>query len=497
MKRLCPAIVLALAGVAAVRAQGGMSFDVLRARAAQCAAAPYVETPELPPALRDLNYDLLRAIRFDTSKAFWRMERLPFQIQAFHRGGLQKELVRLNWFEGDRVEPFPFSPRLFKYPSRDVERQIPDHLGFSGFRIHYPLNRPDYLDELIVFQGASYFRALCAGAHYGLSARGIALDTVASKWEEFPAFREFWIEKPDRSSGAIRILALLDGPGVAGAYEFRIAPGRETVIDVRAMLFLRREPEFLGLMPLTSMFWYGENAWERFHDYRPEVHDSDGLLVQMDNGEWLWRPLANGAKVRHSLFSASQPRGFGLIQRDRKFASYEDLEAGYHQRPSVWIEPLSTWGEGTLRLIEFTTREEYADNVLACWIPKNLPKVGEPLEIRYRMRWFLESPAFPPLARTVSTRISALQDPPSARKFVIDFSSTAEMDAAGERGIETDLTVSGGAELRRTLMRNGYAKTWRVVFDVRPDGEAPVEMRCTLKMAGRPVTETWTYQWLP
>lgn len=490
-------VVLTLAGVVAARAQGGMTFDVLRARAAQCAAAPYAETPKLPGALQDMNYDLLRGIRFDTSKAFWRMERLPFQVQAFHRGGIQKDRVALNWIEGEVVAPFPFSTRLFKYPSRDVERLIPSDLGFSGFRLHYPLNRPDYLDELVVFQGASYFRALCAGAHYGLSARGIALDTVASQWEEFPAFKEFWIEKPDRSSGAIRIYALLDGPGVAGAYEFFITPGRETVIDVRAMLFLRREPEFLGLMPLTSMFWYGENAWERFHDYRPEIHDSDGLLIQMESGEWLWRPLMNETKVRHSLFTAPRSKGFGLIQRDRKFASYEDLEAGYHQRPSVWIEPLAPWGEGTIRLIEFSTREEYADNILVCWIPENLPRVGEPIEIRYRMRWFLESAVLPPLGRTVSTRLSEVGDTPGARKFVVDFSTTPELESAGNRTVEMDLTVSGGEAFRRTLMRNPHAKTWRAVFDVKAAGEGPVELRCTLKISGKPMTETWTYQWLP
>jgi glucans biosynthesis protein len=489
---------MALAAVGTAAAQGGMDFSVLCGKAAQCAATPYEEPPDLPDALQKLGYDALRDIRFDTSKALWRMERLPFQVQGFHPGGIQKDRVRIHWMEGDVVQSFSFSPRLFKYPSHDLERQIPETFGFSGFRLHYPLNRPDVLDELIVFQGASYFRALCAGARYGMSARGLAVDTVASRWEEFPAFREFWIEKPDRSARSIRVLALLDGPSVVGAYAFHIVPGRDTVIEVRAMLFLRKTPEFLGLMPLTSMHWFGENAGARIQDYRPEVHDSDGLLIHTESGEWLWRPLVNEPRVRHSAFTAHHPKGFGLLQRDRKFESYEDLEAGYHMRPSVWIEPLSPWGEGTIRLIEFSTGTEYADNILACWIPSVLPQVGQPLEIKYRMHWFTESAAFPPLSRTLSTRISSVIGAPGARKFVLDFSTTPEMEATGLKKIELDLTVSGGGILQKNLMKNGPANTWRVVFDIQPDDKGEtVELRCTLKAAGKPLTETWTYLWLP
>lgn len=477
---------------------GGFDYAVLCGKAAQVAASPYVEQSALPDALKKLDYDQTRAIRFDTSKALWRMERLPFQIQGFHPGGIQQDRIRLNWMEGDVLKTFPFSKQLFDYPTGVLEKSIPDGIDFSGFRVHYPLNDSEHLDELLVFQGASYFRMLGAGNLYGISARGIAVNVSTGAPEEFPVFREFWIEKPDRKSREIRILALLDGPSVAGAYEFTVIPGRDTVVDVRAMLFLRKIPEMLGLMPLTSMFWFGENTWSRFHDYRPEVHDSDGLLIHTGFGEWLWRPLSNENQLRYSTFVDHHPQGFGLMQRDRRFASYEDLEANYQLRPSVWIEPLTPWGEGEFRLIEIPATSEYGDNIVVCWVPRAAPLVGQPLEIKYRMHWFSDSSAFPPLGRTISTRISAIPYMPQARKFVLDFSGSPELDSTPVNSLTLEVSASNAKILGKTLMKNTQANMRRAVFDVLPeDPSKPVELRCFLKTVQKPLTETWTYQWLP
>ncbi len=474
-------------------------FEYVRNLARERSESAYQDRfPELPRKLRGLDYDQLRAIRFDPTKALWRMERLPFQVQFFHPGGLQADRINVHWFEGEAQGTVPFAKDMFDYSQINIGRSIPDDIGFSGFRFHYPLNRQDYLDELLVFQGASYFRALGAGQRYGLSARGIAVNVSVPEPEEFPRLQEFWMEKPDRSAGQLRFFALLDGPSVAGAYEFLVIPGRTTVMEVRAAIFLRKAVSMLGLMPLTSMFWFGENSWLQTRDYRPEVHDSDGLLVHTGSGEWLWRPLENQDKLRFASFVDNSPGGFGLFQRDRRFSSYEDLEAEYHLRPSVWVEPMSPWGEGEIRLIEIPSTTEYNDNIVACWVPRNLPPPGTAIEISYRLHWMMDTPALPPLGRTLATRQADIPYLPNARKFVLDFGSSEELETMADNLLVLDASAANGKILGQTLHRNPPYRAWRAVFDVQQvDPAQPVELRCFLKTAERPMTETWTYLWLP
>lgn len=300
------------------------------------ASRPYeAQDRDLPRNLRNLDYDDLRSIRFDPRASVWRMERLPFQLQFFHPGGLQKDRTRMNWFEGEIMEEVHFSRDFFDYEKTRIRGSLPDDLGFAGFRVHYPLNRPDYLDEVIVFQGGSYFRALAEGQRYGISARGLSINVAGETPEEFPQFTEYWVEKPDRTSTRLRLYALMDSPSVAGAYEFTVVPGPATLVEVTVVLFARVPLERAGVAPLTSMFWFGENSPSRYGDFRPEVHDSDGLLVHTGAGEWLWRPLVNEPRYRFSSFVDHNPRGFGLIQRDRQFRNYEDLEAFYHKDSPV------------------------------------------------------------------------------------------------------------------------------------------------------------------
>lgn len=491
--------VLFLVELSAMATNGVMSFDVVSALALKRSEEPYRENQqELPRKLRDLNYDELRAIRYNPMESLWRMERLPFQVQFFHPGGLQSNRVAVHWFEGEAMETVPFSKDLFDYSGVNIGRSVPDDIGFSGFRLHYPLNRQDYLDELIVFQGASYFRALGMDQRYGLSARGVAVNVSVPQPEEFPRFQEFWIEKPDRSAREIRLFALLDGPSLAGAYEFLIKPGPATVVEVRAALYLRQPVAMLGLMPLTSMFWYGENSWTHHRDYRPEVHDSDGLLVHTGAGEWLWRPLENTAQLRYASFVDNSPGGFGLFQRDRRFSSYEDLEADYQMRPSVWVEPMTALGEGEIRLIEIPTTTEYEDNIVVAWVPRHLPEPGTALNIHYRLHWMKDSPHHPPLGRTVATRQAEIPYRPQARKFVLDFAGGDDLEAVTADELLLDVSAANGRILGDSLHRNAPARAWRAVFDVEPvDPGQPVELRCFLKTGERPLTETWTYLWLP
>ncbi|HMP76637.1 MAG TPA: glucan biosynthesis protein [Kiritimatiellia bacterium] len=476
-----------------------LDYDHVREMARSRAQAPYRDDrPPLPRKLRDLDYDDLRAIRFDPREALWRMERLPFQAQFFHPGGIQSNRVTVNWFEGEVIETVPFTKSLFDYSKVDIGRSVPDDIGFAGFRLHYPLNRPDYLDEVVAFQGASYFRALGAGQRYGLSARGVAVNVATEAPEEFPRFTEFWLEKPDRDATRIRLFALLDSPSMVGAFSFLIIPDRTTVMEIEATLFMRTNVSMLGLAPLTSMFWFGENSWLQRQDFRPEVHDSDGLLVHTGADEWLWRPLENEARLRFASFVDNNPRGFGLFQRDRRFSSYEDLEADYHLRPSLWVEPVAPFGEGEIRLIEIPSETEYNDNVVACWVPRRSPAAGDEINLHYRLHWLMDSGAHPPLARAIATRQAAIPYLPGARKFVVDFAGTHDLENASEDALAADISAANAEVLGQTLQRNPHARSWRAVFDVKPvNPELPIELRCFLKTDQKPLTETWTYLWLP
>ena len=329
------------------------------------AARPYVADNYQPPAdLKDLTYDQYRDIRFKLSRSTWRAEGLPFELAYFHPGKSQAAPVRINEVTAGGVRHIAFDPKAFDYGKNKVSPQKWGDLGFAGFRVHYALNSAAYKDELVVFLGASYFRALGKQQHYGLSARGLAIDTVGGQGEEFPRFVEFWIERPAVDAKALVIHALLDSPRATGAYQFTLRPGDTTVADVRSKLYFRAGVTTLGVAPLTSMFQHGENQ-PRAGEFRPEVHDSDGLMVATGEGEWLWRPLINPKRPLVTSFTTRNPKGFGLMQRDRAFSSYEDAEASYERRPSAWIVPKGDWGPGRVELFQWPTPDETNDNIVA------------------------------------------------------------------------------------------------------------------------------------
>jgi glucans biosynthesis protein len=478
-------------------ADGGFDFDSLRYRAKQLAAKPYAPPPSrVPEKLRKLTYDQHRNIRFNPSQSWGRREGLPFQLQFFHPGFIFNQTVQISELRGGEETPIAFSPRLFDYGKESVG-DVPDNMGFSGFRILYPLNMPG--DELGAFQGASYFRLLCQQAVYGLSARGLAINTGEPGGEEFPVFEEFWVQRPAVDAKEIVLYALLDSPSVAGAYRFTIRPGAETVAQVKAVLYARKPIKTLGIAPLTSMFWHGENSGTTEGDFRPEVHDSDGLLVNHSSGEWLWRPLTNPAAIRTVAFGDRDPRGFGLLQRDRKFSSYEDLEANYHRRPSAWVEFIGQWGSGSVRLVELPTPDETNDNIVAFWAPDQLPAVGEPIEFEYRLHWFIDQ-IRPPAGIALSTRHGhSKTNEPDLERFVINFESAYLRNQGADPMIEPVVSVGAGAKLvHAAVQKNPYNGTWRVAFALRADGsKRPVELRCFLRKPPHVLTETWTYLWQP
>ncbi len=478
-------------------------FEVLQYRAKTLAAKPYAERQSrVPESLRKLSYDQYRDVRFNPDSSWWRRERLPFQLQFFHPGFIYNRTIQLSEVENGKVEPISYDKDLFNFGANRDLGSIPGDMGFTGFRIHYPLNSSEYFDELAVFQGASYFRALGQGMRYGLSARGLALNTGEPGGEEFPVFEEFWIERPTEKAGSITVYALMDSLSVTGAFRFIITPGPSTVMEVKTAIYRRKDVAVFGVAPLTSMFWFGEAGSNNYNDLRPEVHDSDGLLLQRGTGEWLWRPLTNPKSIRVAAFADENPKGFGVVQRDRKFESYEDLEAHYHERPSVWVEPMGSWGEGDVRLVELPTPNETQDNIVAFWVPKQLPPIGTPLNLEYKLHWFIEGKGgrTPPAGYVSATRIgrSATHEPELVR-FWVDFTGSYLGKQKLLPDITADVSVGQGATLvHQSLEKNPLNGSWRVAFAIKPDGSGkPVELRCFLKKPPHILTETWSYLWNP
>jgi len=508
---------LALAALAAAApgrpARAGIRFgeaapfhpDVLRERARALARAPY-RPPEgaLPRVLAGLDYDRHRDIRFRPEMALWRGRNLDAEAQFFHLGHLLRNPVHIHEVADGMAREVLYTPELFDFGKNEFEPDFPQDLGFAGFRLHVPLNRPDYLDELAAFLGASYFRALGRGQRYGLSARGIAVDTGLPKGEEFPWFRAFWLERPAPGAEALVVHALLDGPSLAGAYRFRIAPGATTEMEVQTYLYPRAPIELLGIAPLTSMFLFGASDRVGVDDFRPNVHDSDGLQIWTGSGDWLWRPLVNPARLQLSLFEDESPRGFGLFQRKRDFAQFQDLEARYELRPSLWVEPLAPWGRGQVRLLEIPSAEEIHDNIVAFWVPERPVEAGSEWPIGYRLHWCTTPPEQPAGGTVLATRVGGGGVPgqdrdadadADARKFVIDFAGGQLEALAAEDAVEAAVEVSAGEITPPVAQRNVVTGGWRVFFDYHPKGDGPAELRCVLRLGDEVLTETWSYQW--
>ena len=492
-----------------------VTLDYVAQRAEQRAEKPF-HSPrvDLPDVLRadKLDYDKYREIRFRRDQALWSADHLPFEIEFFHPGYIYQEPVHVNEFSANYVQSIRFNQDYFDYGNLTIKNQIPSHTGYAGFRVLYPLNDADRMDELGAFLGASYFRLLGKGQRYGASARGLALDCgEPGRPEEFPIFTDWWLGKPQPGANELHLFALLDSVSCTGAYEFNIYPGDTTRAEINAVLYFRqtnlvqavdahRQPlSTIGWAPLTSMFWFGENSERHFDDYRPEVHDSDGLLMQMDNGETLWRPLDNPKVIRHQVFNAPNIHGFGLMQRDRNFTDYEDLFNSYHLVPNIWVERRGTWGDGSVHLVELSTEYEGLDNIVAFWEPKEKPAPMQPSKFSYALHWSRETDKLSP-NHVVATRMGLDLRAQDERQIAIDFAGPKL--ASLPDGVVPDVVASCGtnASIIETqafqLPTNGL---WRAMIKMQPKAgnQEPVDLRCVLKRGQEVLTETWTYLWSP
>jgi glucans biosynthesis protein len=481
--------------------QGTFTFANVVRRAAELAEAPYErDAPELPEVFASLDYDGFRDIRFKPDHSLWRNEGLPFQVQFFHRGFMFEDRVSINVIDRGEAAPIEFSTELFDYGKNPVSGEIPHDMGFAGLRLLFPINRDDLFDEVAVFLGASYFRAVAQNLNYGITARGLAIDTGLPTREEFPVFREFWLEKPAKDAVEITLYALLDSPKVAGAYRFVIKPGIDTTMEVKAHLYFRDSVQKYGIAPLTSMFMHGESTERFMDDFRPEVHDSDGLIVESGTGERIWRPLANPRGLRISTFQVENPRLFGLLQRDREFTHYQDLEAHYHNRPSAQVEPLEDWGKGVVELVEIPSTSERYDNIVAYWTPEHRVEAGDQLEFSYRLRFSPDPEERLTGGRTLATRIGGAGTDvldSSRRKFVVDFVGEALSKLPPDTPVMATVTASSGELSPPIAQHNPQTGGWRLFFELTPERGRSSELRAFLSEGEDVLSETWSYEWIP
>lgn len=481
-------------------------FDQIVAKARELASRPYTGAgePDLPDALDALDYQGYRDIRFRKERALWGSG-TPFSVEFFHPGFLYRHPVTIHEVVDGQVRQIPFDTAMFHYGKHGA-LDLPRDLGFAGFRVHYPVHDPNYNDELIAFLGASYFRMVGRGQHYGLSARGLAVDTALPSGEEFPRFTEFWLVKPPPNTNRMEFYALLDSESVAGAYHYVLQSNVDTVLEVRSRLFARTDVQKLGVAPLTSMFAWGENSVRPVDDYRPEVHDSDGLIHHTGAGEWIWRPLVNPPSLQVSALLDVKLAGFGLAQRDRAFDSYQDPEASYHRRPGIWVQPTAgDWGKGSVHVVEIPSADETNDNIVAFWVNDEPLRGGQTLAFDYTMRTFNSMPNPDNLAAVVGTRNGwgwipgARERPPrSLRQFVIDFQGGELTGLSGAQPVKAELAVDRGEARTVTVSKLPHGEVWRVAFKLTPaDLEQKVNMRLFLTLRGRRVSETWNYLWDP
>ena len=473
-----------------------IAFDpaTVRQMARDLASKPY-KPPDnkLPNNLKDLSYDQYRSIRFTPDKALWRGLNLPFEVQFFHRGFIYANRVDLFEVSQGKAQPIRYSPSLFSFGSVPPPPADAD-LGFAGFRLHAQMNRPDYFDEVAVFLGASYFRAIAKNEVYGLSARGLSINAGDMKGEEFPTFRAFWIERPQAGTNSCVVHALLDSESAAAAFRFTIRPGESTVFDVESTIYPRVDLTQPGIGTLTSMFLFDANDRIDVDDFRPAVHDSDGLGIRNGREEQLWRPLVNPRDLQISVFNDTNPRGFGLMQRQRDFHTYEDLEARYEKRPSAWVEPIGDWGEGAVMLIEIPTREEIHDNIVAFWRPREPLKAKGEYFSTFRIHWGSgKSPPGLP-AEVVKTRIGT--GPDNTRLFVIDIVEEMLKDVP-DNEMRGDVWADKGKITNVVTQPNPESGGWRLSFQLAPEDTPAVELRAQLMRGDTALSEVWTYRWTP
>ena len=488
------------------------SFDALTKEMQSRATQPYMQQSSLPQSVLDrIDYEEHGKIKFNSDFALFHDGPGEFPVTFFHLGKYFRTPVHMYVLtpaaQTAVATEILYDSAYFSMPANSPARELPKGAGFAGFRLQESRSGDQqkldwHSNDWVAFLGASYFRAIGELAQYGLSARAIAVDVAApGRSEEFPQFTRFYFEPPANGSKEVTIYAALEGPSVVGAYRFVMRRDKAIVMDVEARLFLRRDIGQLGIAPMTSMYWYSETNKPAAVDWRPEIHDSDGLAMWTGAGEYIWRPLNNAAHPTTSTFADKSPRGFGLLQRDRSFDHYLD-GVHYERRPSLWLEPLGDWGEGSVQLVELSTDDETMDNIVAMWVPKQPAQAGSSLQLRYRLTWSAGEPHETALARCVATRVGRGGEPghnrpKGVRKFVVEFLGGPLATLPFGTKPQPILSAPSGSfsDVFTEAVPDSVPGHWRAQFDFTAAGTDVVDMRLFLKSADKTLSETWLYQY--
>ncbi|MEO0938122.1 MAG: glucan biosynthesis protein G [Pseudomonadota bacterium] len=471
------------------------SPEALAERARNMAAQPYRARQMIPAAWRDLTYDQYRKIWFDGRNALWEGTGRPQRVDVFPPGLYFPRPVEMYAVEGGQARPLRFDMGVFDTTDQFPDVPVDATLGYSGLRLRAELRQTGIFEEYAVFQGASYFRGIGTGETYGLSARGLALNTGDPMGEEFPDFVGFWLETPAPGARGQVIHALLDSPSVTGVYRFDIRHGDVLRMEVAARLFARTDLTHVGLAPLTSMFLFDGMDTQRFDDFRPAVHDTDGLAIHNGAGEAIWRPLANPRTLQISAFADDNPRGFGLMQRARRFSDFNDLEALYHNRPGLWVTPREGWGRGSVALVEIPADLEIYDNIVAYWRPAGRIPAGAEHVMSYALDWGADTVPETGAIRVLDT--AAGGRPEGGRIFTIDFERGDHVpDNLGT--LQHIVRTSAGEVSAGVVQRNPETGGPRLAFTFHAQGAPLAEFRAQLRRAdGAPLSEVWLYRWTP
>ncbi|GBU13849.1 OPG biosynthetic periplasmic beta-1,6 branching glycosyltransferase [Enterobacterales bacterium] len=478
------------------------------AKQAKALADKGYEAPKsnLPSQLRDLKFADYQQIQFNHDKAYWKNLNTPFKLEFYHQGMYFDTPVKINEVTANTVKEIKYNPDYFNFGNVKHDADTVKNLGFPGFKVLYPINKADKDDEIMSVLGASYFRVIGKGQVYGLSARGLAIDTALASGEEFPRFREFWIERPNPDEKHLVIYALLDSPRATGAYRLDVYPGKDATVDVQSKVYLRDKVGKLGIAPLTSMYLFGANQPSPVMNYRPALHDSNGLSMRAGNGEWIWRPLNNPKHLAVSQFTMENPKGFGLLQRGREFSNFEDLDDRYDLRPSGWVETKGDWGKGKIELVEIPTADETNDNIVAFWTPEQLPEVGKPLDLNYRLHFSrdeekLHAPDLAWVQRTMRStgdvkQSNLTREADGSVAFLVDFVGPNLKALKADTPVASQVSIGDNGDLVENNVRyNPVTKGWRLTLRVKvKDPKKPIEMRASLVNGEKTLSETWSYQ---
>lgn len=503
MRKIFLTFALGITLLPALTLAAGFNFQNVVEQAKALAAKPYEPPTPIPKFMQALSFNEYQNIRFNPDKSLWRENKSKFQVMLVSPGLHYAHSVTVNVIDGQDVHPLAYRKDYFIFTDPDLEKRVPPDLGFAGFKLTYPLTKPEVQNQFLVFAGASYFRGVGTENAWGTSARGIAVNTGLPSGEEFPSFIAYWLVRPSPNDRTMVFYGLLDGKSLSGAYKFIVTPGDTTALKVKAVLFLRHPIDLLGIAPLTSMFFYGDNTGRPTGEWRRQVHDSDGLLIH--NGasdEWLWRPLINPRTLQMDYFQTNNIRGFGLMQRDTQHSDYEDLGARYERRPSIWVEPSSDWGKGNVVLVQIPSPNETNDNIVAFWAP--IEKVSKTaIHLNYTVSFGDPNIANEPEGKAINTFVGNGNligggNVAGTYRVILDFNGGPLDQLLPSAAVTGSVTGQEGTKVIEQFVEyNEPLHSWRLSILAKPAKDKPLVLRAYLSKENKALTETWTYRLPP